>query len=105
MYAKGNQLPVVTDVNLINPVGSLADGRPIYSATANAATRLDPRFNHILEVQSIGESEFKSVTFQTDVRPSGADFGNAVTVTRGWTVMAGSVSETSPGVLTWTPVA
>jgi hypothetical protein len=62
MYAKGNQLPVVTDVNLINPVGSLADGRPIYSATANAATRLDPRFNHILEVQSIGESTFKSMT-------------------------------------------
>ena len=31
MYAKGNQLPVVTDVNLINPIGTLADGRPIYS--------------------------------------------------------------------------
>jgi hypothetical protein len=62
MYAKGNQLPVVTDINLINPVGSLADGRPIYSTTVNATTRQDPRFNHILEVQSIGESTFKSMT-------------------------------------------
>ena len=33
MYAKGGQLPVVTDVNLINPIGTLADGRPIYSTT------------------------------------------------------------------------
>jgi hypothetical protein len=46
-----------------------------------------------------------TVTFQTDVRPTGADFGNAVTVTRGGAVVAGSVAETSPGVLTWTPAA
>jgi hypothetical protein len=68
MYAKGSQLPVVNDINLINPLRTLADGRPVYSTTVNATTRLDPRFNHILEVQSIGESEFKSVTFQTDKR-------------------------------------
>jgi Carboxypeptidase regulatory-like domain/TonB dependent receptor-like, beta-barrel len=68
MYAKGTDLPVVNDINLINPTGVLADGRPIYSTTVNATTRADARFNHILEVQSIGESEFKSVTFQTDKR-------------------------------------
>jgi len=68
MYAKGSQLPVVNDINLINPLRTLADGRPVYSTTVNASTRLDPRFNHILEVQSIGESEFKSITFQTDKR-------------------------------------
>jgi hypothetical protein len=68
MYAKGTQLPVVNDVNLINPVGALADGRPIYSTAVNASTRLNPQFNHIFEVQSIGESNFKSVTFQTDKR-------------------------------------
>jgi len=68
MYAKGNGLPVVNDINLINPVGVLADGRPIYNTTVNAATRADARFNHILEVQSVGESEFKSITFQTDKR-------------------------------------
>jgi hypothetical protein len=68
MYAKGSELPVLTDVNLINPVGSLADGRPIYSSAVNASTRLDPRFNHINEVQSIGTSSFKSMTLQLNKR-------------------------------------
>jgi hypothetical protein len=68
MYAKGTQLPVVTDVNLINPTGTLADGRPIYSTAVSAATRVDPRFNHILQVQSIGDSTFKSMTLQVTKR-------------------------------------
>ena len=66
MYAKGYQLPVVTDVNLINPVSTLADGRPVYLTAVNANTRLDPRFNHINEVQSIGDSTFKSMTLQVN---------------------------------------
>jgi hypothetical protein len=69
MYATGSRLPVVTDVNLINPIGFLADGRPIYNSTMfNALTRVDPRFNHINEVQAIGESTFKSVTLQLSRR-------------------------------------
>jgi hypothetical protein len=68
MYAKGSALPVVTDINLINPIGTLSDGRPIYSADVNANTRLDPRFNHINEVQSIGESTFRSLTLQATKR-------------------------------------
>jgi hypothetical protein len=68
MYAKGNQLPVVTNINPINPIGTLADGRPIFSTTSNAQTRLDPRFNQILEVQSIGESTFKSMTVSASKR-------------------------------------
>jgi hypothetical protein len=68
MYAKGDQLPVVNDINLINPTGTLADGRPIYSTTVSADTRQDPRFNHILEVESIGVSNFKSVTLQATKR-------------------------------------
>jgi hypothetical protein len=68
MYAKGNQLPVVTNINPINPIGALGDGRPIYSTTASAATRLDPRFNQIQQVMSIGESSFKSVTLQVNRR-------------------------------------
>jgi hypothetical protein len=61
-------LPVVTNINPINPIGSLADGRPIFSTTASAATRLDPRFNLIQEVQSIGDSTFKSMTLQASKR-------------------------------------
>jgi hypothetical protein len=70
IYAKGTHLPVVSDVNLINPIGTLADGRPIYSGTVNASTRLDPRFNHIFEVQSIGDSTFKGLTLQMSKRLS-----------------------------------
>ncbi|MBW8867080.1 MAG: TonB-dependent receptor [Acidobacteria bacterium] len=70
MYARGNQLPVVTNINPINPIGTLADGRPIYSPTANASTRLDPRFNQILEVQSIGRSTFKAMTVSASKRYS-----------------------------------
>jgi hypothetical protein len=62
MYAKGYDLPVVNNINPINPISTLADGRPIFNTTASAATRLDPRFNVIQEVQSIGDSTFKSVT-------------------------------------------
>ncbi|MGC4085072.1 MAG: carboxypeptidase regulatory-like domain-containing protein [Vicinamibacterales bacterium] len=68
MYAKGTELPVVTDVNLINPISTLEDGRPVYSTQVNAATRVDPRFNHISEVQSLGESTFKSMTLQVSKR-------------------------------------
>jgi hypothetical protein len=68
MYAKGDQLPVVNDVNLINPIGALGDGRPIYSTAVNGTTRLDPRFNHIFEVESIGVSNFKSMTLQATKR-------------------------------------
>jgi hypothetical protein len=70
IYAKGTHLPVVSDVNLINPIGTLADGRPIYSGTVSATTRLDPRFNHINEVQSIGDSSFKGLTLQMSKRLS-----------------------------------
>jgi hypothetical protein len=62
MYAKGSDLPVVTNINPINPIGTLADGRPIFSTTASAATRLDPRFNVLQDVQSIGDSTYKSMT-------------------------------------------
>jgi hypothetical protein len=68
MYAKGDQLPVVTNINPINAIGTLADGRPIYSTASNAATRLDPRFNQIQQVMSIGQSSFKSVTLQVNKR-------------------------------------
>ncbi len=70
IYTNGDHLPVVTDVNLINPIGSLADGRPIYSQTVNASNRQDPRFNHINEVQSIGDSTFNGLTLQFSKRLS-----------------------------------
>jgi len=41
------------DMNLINPTGILADGRPVYSTAISAATRLYPQFNGIT-LQDVG---------------------------------------------------
>ena len=68
VYVKGYDLPVITNINLINPIGTLADGRPIYSTAVNANTRLDPRFNQINSVQSIGESTYRAITLQLNKR-------------------------------------
>lgn len=43
------------NMNLINPVSYLADGRPVYSSAVNASTRLYPQFNAIT-LQDTGAS-------------------------------------------------
>jgi len=84
VYVKGYDLPVVTNINLINPVGTLADGRPIYSTSVSAATRMDPRFNQINTVQSIGGSTYSGLTFQLTRRYSrGYQFDLNYTVAKG----------------------
>lgn len=68
VYVKGYDLPVITNINLINPIGRLADGRGIYSTAINSNTRLDPTFNQINSVQSIGESTYRALTLQLNKR-------------------------------------
>jgi hypothetical protein len=63
-HTRGYDLPVVSNVNLLAPIGALPDGRPIYSTAINAATRVDPRFNAVFSSQSIGESSYKAMTLQ-----------------------------------------
>ena len=63
-FVKGYNLPVVTNINVINPIGTLADGLPVFSPTVSAATRVDPRFNVINSAQSIGESTYQNMTLQ-----------------------------------------
>src|SRR6185436_4216982 len=65
IYANGDNLPVVTDVNLGAPIRQLGDGRPVFGAS-----RVDPRFNRVFEVQSDGDSTFKGLTLQTSKRLS-----------------------------------
>ncbi len=69
-YTRGYQLPVITDVNLagVTPVSYLADGRGVYSTAVNATTRVDPRYNRIQLVQSIGDSWYKAITLQLSKR-------------------------------------
>jgi hypothetical protein len=63
IYANGDNLPVVTDVNLGAPLRTLADGRPVFGTS-----RVNPAFNRIFEVQSIGDSTFKGLTLQATKR-------------------------------------
>ncbi|MBK9165037.1 MAG: TonB-dependent receptor [Acidobacteria bacterium] len=64
----GRHIPVYRNINRINPVGTLADGRPIFSNTVSAATRLDPRFNNILMAESVGNSSYNALTLQLNKR-------------------------------------
>ena len=80
-YVKGYNLPVVTNINLINPIGTLADGLPVFSPTVSAATRVDPRFNVINSAQSIGESTYQNMTLQFTRRSyNGVGFDLAYTL-------------------------
>jgi hypothetical protein len=63
-HSRGYDLPVITDVNLagVAPVRVLEDGRRVYSQAVNANTRVDPRYNRIRLVESVGRSWYKGVT-------------------------------------------
>ncbi|MEZ5420081.1 MAG: carboxypeptidase regulatory-like domain-containing protein [Vicinamibacterales bacterium] len=63
-YSKGYNLPVISNINAINPIGRLADGRPVYSTAVNAQTRMDPRYNVINQIESLGNSTYKNFTAQ-----------------------------------------
>jgi hypothetical protein len=77
-------LPVVTDVNLTNPASTLPDGRPVYSAAVTAATRVDPRFNHIYTLQSPGEGHYNAVSVMLARRLSrGTTFNISYTLAKG----------------------
>ncbi len=63
-YVTGYNLPVVTNINLINPTSTLPDGLPVFSTVVGGATRVDPRYNIINSVQSPGDSTYKNMTLQ-----------------------------------------
>ena len=73
----GRNLPVLVDVNLIPTSQRLGDGRPLYSTSVNAATRVDTTFDHVNVFQSIGESTYNAFTATLAKR-----------MTRGWQAQA-----------------
>ena len=80
----GRNLPVLVDVNLIPTGATLGDGRPIYSTTVSAATRVDPTFDHVNVFQSIGESTYNAATFTLTKRMTHGWQGQATyTLARG----------------------
>ena len=65
VHTAGRNLEFLRNLNLINPIGALADGRPVFSSSINAATRLDPRFNNIAfqDIGAVSDYEAMLVTF------------------------------------------
>lgn len=53
VMTNGRNVPYEYNMNLINPIGYLADGRPVYSSAVNSSTRLYPQFNNIT-LQTMG---------------------------------------------------
>ncbi|HYE72556.1 MAG TPA: hypothetical protein VEF04_04460, partial [Blastocatellia bacterium] len=62
--SRGNHLPVYRNINPINPIGTLADGRPRFDTAINANTRRFPNFNNVLVVESVGNSDYYAGTLQ-----------------------------------------
>ncbi|MBP6002925.1 MAG: TonB-dependent receptor [Pyrinomonadaceae bacterium] len=68
IHSSGRHIPLYRNINRINPLTTLADGRPIFSNTINATTRFDPRFNNILLAESVGNSNYNALTLQLNKR-------------------------------------
>ena len=64
----GRNLPLVLNSNVIPTGATLPDGRPIYSRTIDTATRTDPSFDTINEVQSTGKSQYNALTLSLNRR-------------------------------------
>jgi hypothetical protein len=58
---RGRHLQYLRDMNVINPIRYLADGRPVYSSSINALTRLYPQFNGITLEDSGANSQYNAL--------------------------------------------
>ncbi len=53
VHTAGRQLTFLHNINLINPIGRLDDGRPIFSDKISSTTRSNPDFNNVT-LQDVG---------------------------------------------------
>ncbi len=69
IHSGGRHIPVYRSINRIATANSLADGRRIFNTGAAAVgTRVDPRFNNILLLESGASSNYNALTFQLQKR-------------------------------------
>ena len=57
----GRQLQWLHNINLINPIGTLLDGRPVFLAAVNANTRANPAFNNITMEDTGASSSYNAL--------------------------------------------
>ncbi|MBA3442122.1 MAG: TonB-dependent receptor [Pyrinomonadaceae bacterium] len=69
IHSRGTHLPVYRNINPINPLRTLADGRPVFSTDLNDTSRfLLPNFNRVLIVESVGTSDYTAGTLSLNKR-------------------------------------
>jgi hypothetical protein len=68
VLTEGHQLSYLRNINLINPVGQLADGRPIFSSAISSATRMDPQFNNVTLQDTGANSNYNALLLTYDHR-------------------------------------
>jgi hypothetical protein len=61
VHTAARNLEYLYNMNLINPTGTLADGRPVFSTAVNASTRLFPQFNSITLQNSGANSNYDAL--------------------------------------------
>lgn len=61
VLTNGRNLQYLRNSNLINPIGSLADGRPVFSTAQAAATRANPAFNGIQYTATGANSSYNAL--------------------------------------------
>lgn len=69
IMANGRNLLYQHNINLINPIGQLADGRPVWNTAVNSTTRADARFNQVNRVESGANSSFNALITNFTLRP------------------------------------
>ena len=61
IMANGRNLMYQHNINLIKPIGKLADGRPVYDTAVNDSTRANSKFNQVNQVESGANSSFHAL--------------------------------------------
>jgi hypothetical protein len=64
----GRNLLWLHNSNLINPIGTLADGRPVFSTAINASTRANPAFNNVTLQDTGANSSYNALVVSYERR-------------------------------------
>lgn len=81
ILTNGRNMQFLRNMNLINPISALADGRPVFSTAVNANTRLYPQFNNITLIDTGSNSSYNALTATYEHRMS---FGWTLSASYTW---------------------
>ncbi|MDE1175775.1 MAG: TonB-dependent receptor [Edaphobacter sp.] len=71
VMTSGRNMQFIRNMNLINPTSYLADGRPVFSTSVSAATRLYPQYNNIRLIDVGSNSSYNAMVVSYEHRMTG----------------------------------